>query len=186
MSPRKFLRERKLLSTKNVDKAFRASTISYQNTSDYPTLSQLFAPQETKSRWKNALTLSLSSLVSKILFNFLDKGLFGWDSLLSAILEIFYVAQLVPGSPWNTGTILGLGTTMSLNKSFEEELLQRGLWGLFARAPWWGLLCWAEIKLVYSISHIFWALNLYKVIEWSSSSFRSWLRTRWNDRSSVA
>lgn len=47
MSPRKFLLERKLLSTKNVDKAFRASTISYQITSDYSTLSQLFAPQET-------------------------------------------------------------------------------------------------------------------------------------------
>ena len=47
MSPRKFLLERKLLSTKNVDKAFRASTISCQITSDHSTLSQFFTPQET-------------------------------------------------------------------------------------------------------------------------------------------
>ena len=47
MSPRKFLLERKLLSTKNVDKAFSASTISCQITSDYSTLSQFFASQET-------------------------------------------------------------------------------------------------------------------------------------------
>lgn len=33
MSPRKFLLERKLLSTKNVDRAFSASTISYEITS---------------------------------------------------------------------------------------------------------------------------------------------------------
>jgi hypothetical protein len=47
MSPRKFLRERKLLSMKNVDKAFRASTISYQITSDCARLSQFSYPKET-------------------------------------------------------------------------------------------------------------------------------------------
>ena len=47
ISPRKFLLERKLLSTKNVDKALRASTISCQITSHYSPLSQFFASQET-------------------------------------------------------------------------------------------------------------------------------------------
>lgn len=48
-----------------------------------------FSTQKNVGGDHNVVTLSLSSLVSKILFNFLDSGLFGWDSLPSAILEIF-------------------------------------------------------------------------------------------------
>lgn len=94
MSPRKFRLDRKLLSTKNVDKALRASTISWQITTHLPDYRYSFSPGKT-ARYTNPVTLSLSSLVSNILFNFLDNGLFGWDSLPSAILKISYVA-LVP------------------------------------------------------------------------------------------
>ena len=46
MSPRKFLRDRKLLSTKKVDKALRASTISYGITTDLARLSQFFSTKK--------------------------------------------------------------------------------------------------------------------------------------------
>lgn len=86
MFPRKFRRDRKLLSAKNVERAFKASTISCRITTNFARLT-LFSYQENTDGYRNTFTLSLSSLVSRILFSFLDSGLFGWDSLPSAILE---------------------------------------------------------------------------------------------------
>ena len=115
MFPRKFRRDRKLLSAKNVERAFRASTISCRITTNFARLT-FFSYQENTYGYRNTFTLSLSSLVSRILFSFLDSGLFGWDSLPSAILEnilrghtIAHVALRTPLSKW-TAFILPLSS----------------------------------------------------------------------------
>lgn len=66
MSPRKFRRERKLLSTKNVDKALRASTISCQITKHFARLSRFPFPQEMQLGMK--ILLPCHCLVSFLIF----------------------------------------------------------------------------------------------------------------------
>ena len=101
MFPRKFRRDRKLLSAKNVERAFKASTISCRITTNFARLT-LFSYQENTDGYRNTFTLSLSSLVSRILFSFLDSGLFAWDSLPSAILKNILRGHTIAHVPLRT------------------------------------------------------------------------------------